>query len=207
MVVCSVCKDGSAKNNLVITCKRCSVNVHPLCYGSFSDANEWKCSPCLATNSTFISCILCHQKHGAFKNTTCKKWIHVVCAIFANNIRIIDENTIDTSKLRETNLHKICVFCYSTKGVATKCAHEKCKNFLHVTCGQANQSLNVEIDKFNVSFNAYCKEHKPPNPSAGLISKYIQTSVYKKDNESHAEQPDGSIIGRTILKHHFYDLE
>lgn len=203
MVVCSICKDGTEKGSLIFTCIKCNVKVHQVCYGSRGDAKEWKCSPCMVTNSKFISCLLCHQKHGAFKYTTCKKWIHVVCAIFTDNINIIDENTIDTSKITETKLRKICVFCYNTKGTSTKCAHEKCKNHLHITCGQANRSLNVINDQSKISFNAYCKDHKPINASSGLLlSKYMET-VYRKIEESYTGEPIGSTMGiRICIRNH-----
>lgn len=166
---CEVCNDSDGCP--VYECNNCRLIVHSFCYGIIhSDSGRnWKCAFCLSGEDKALKkCVLCVRRHGAFKRTTDKKWVHVVCALFIEGCVFEDKDTmepIDTSGVK--NWKQSCAFCSKTNvdeqlfGATAKCAKPKCNKFVHATCAQ-KQNLNVEFvtKKETLHFDAFCsKEH------------------------------------------------
>lgn len=186
MASCCVCEDEITTDNPLNVCCDCDMKVHKLCYGIVDRTNNWKCSPCHLNQTSFVKCQLCLQKGGALKQTQCNKWVHVICALFTTGVTILNEETmepIDISTVSSTKRNEICSFCYSTQGFASFCAKSKCKNRLHVTCAQKNNTLKEEVipKDGKIKFLAYCKNHKPKESSHRLSSESIKNVVMRKN--------------------------
>lgn len=123
--------------------------------------------------TNLVKCQLCLKKGDALKPTDCNKWVHVICALFTSGVKFLDESAmepIDISNYPDSKRNKMCSFCYSSQGFCSTCSAKKCKNRLHITCAQKNETLKevVDPDSLQIKFHAYCEYHKPKNSSRRL---------------------------------------
>lgn len=198
---CCVCEDPDSVENPILTCKGCEINVHLYCYGIKKRTKHWMCSPCRLGQTDFISCRLCLSKGGAMKQTSCQKWVHVICALFTGGVNFYDLETmepVDISKVSKTKRNKLCCFCYSGQGYANLCSKDKCPRRLHVTCAQKSKCLKEVVNKIDdkIKFRAYCREHKPKENSCkrlssesikGAVTKRLHKTLVKKSAKSNAD--------------------
>lgn len=136
---CLVCQDPSTGDNPIVACVGCGIKVHKLCYGIRKQTNQWKCSPCQLQKTKYAACKLCMEKGGPLKQTTCAKWVHIICALFTSGVMFPNPTTmepVDLTKVSASKKNKLCSFCYNSKGYANLCAIKDCKNRLHITCAQ-----------------------------------------------------------------------
>lgn len=185
--VCSVCDDGIDNENPILTCKSCKICIHLYCNGSESQIESWTCSPCRLNQKNFATCRLCLYKGGAMKQTSCKGWVHIICALFTEGVIFTNEETmepVDISAVSKNKRNKLCVFCYKRQGHSSLCSNSKCKDRLHISCSQKEKCLKEvesEIDG-KIKFRAYCKSHKPKPPKSGrrVSSGCVKDFVNKK---------------------------
>ncbi|RUS12675.1 hypothetical protein BC937DRAFT_87282, partial [Endogone sp. FLAS-F59071] len=113
--VCCVCLDDTTgEDNVFVYCDTtdCEVCVHQDCYGIKELPGEddpWYCDRCKAKMEKpsevvvricrplylLKSCVLCPNTHGAFRrlseNDASKGWIHVVCALWIQEVWLHDQ--------------------------------------------------------------------------------------------------------------------
>lgn len=134
-----ICDDEVTKKNPVFACVTCDIKVHKFCYGIKETERNWKCSPCRSEKTSFVKCQLCLQKGGPMKETKCNRWVHVVCALFMNNVTFPNEKTmepIDLSKVSAAKRNVRCSFSYTSQGYCSTCSRKKCKITFHITCAK-----------------------------------------------------------------------
>lgn len=181
---CSVCTDLETSENRIMTCGECGVKVHMLCYGIENFEENWKCSPCSQDKSNCL-CVLCLQGGGSMKRTVCNKWVHVLCALFTNDVVFVDENLmepVDVSKISDSKRNRTCAFCLKTEGFCSLCSSSKCKNRLHITCAKASECLK-EVTNQNdgsIKFRAYCLDHKPVVCARRISARFVRGVVNEK---------------------------
>lgn len=196
MVNCSLCTDPEMDDNLIHTCQKCSVSVHALCYGIEDPGSKWLCSLCQKNISGSVKCALCHQKDGAFKPTTCGKWVHAVCALFTEGVYFKDNQKMEPVNIRQVpaiNFGQKCAFCTHKYGACGNCSKDGCKNHIHVTCAQKKNCLeeitNVS-DNLSLKFRAYCLQHKPKNSkrlSFGFVREIVDRKGRKETEQKRAK--------------------
>lgn len=183
MSPCTICDDAVTKKNPLLECVVCKLKVHKLCYGIGGPNQNWKCSPCRLGQTKFAKCQHCLKNKGAMKQTSCKKWVHVICALFTKGVIFLNEKTlepIDISKVRTSKHNKRCSFCYSAQGHCSPCNKSSCKEKFHITCDQKFKTLEEDVNPIDnkITFNAYCNAHKPKE-SRRLSSETIRNAVEK----------------------------
>ncbi|KFO71693.1 Lysine-specific demethylase 4C, partial [Cuculus canorus] len=183
-------EDGTS---LLISCAKCFVRVHASCYGvpSHEIHNEWLCSRCRKEAWT-AECCLCNLRGGALKQTTDKKWAHVICAIAIPEVRfgnVTERTPIDTSRIPLQRLKLKCIFCRQRikkiSGACIQCSYGRCPASFHVTCAHAAGVL-MEPDDWPYVVYIMCLRHKiNPNARAKACEKAItvgQTVITKHRN-------------------------
>lgn len=189
---CSVCIEPGTCENPITNCNGCGLNVHILCYGVKPDdlnVQQWKCSPCQRGISEIVICELCQQFNGAFKQSVCGKWVHIICALFTDGVRFKDAiqmEPIDITKIINSKSKKTCVFCSKSCGFSCRCSKTRCKNPIHITCARANNCLQVTSEEKpdSIKFHAFCGDHKPIGDTVNhLTSQNIQKLLIKKSKK------------------------
>lgn len=183
---CSVCTDPETSENRILYCS-CGASAHMMCYGVSKFAKNWKCSPC-KNGEYSVQCELCLGTEGAFKATLCRKWVHVICALFTEGAYFVNINTMEPINIYKPLALKgqrRCDFCSKNVGVCHMCVHENCDTPIHITCAQAHsctqELVNPEDDK--IKFLAFCHNHKPNVSNRRISSNFVRERLSAKQKE------------------------
>ena len=120
------------------------------------------------------------QPRQSLKRTTNNNWVHVVCAIFHNEIKFADPKALEPAEglgaVASPRYRSKCKLCRKSEGACVNCGH--CQATFHVSCAQqhgyqlgfdinpvkgsrasAVNIVDMNGDKGSAAAVIYCKEH------------------------------------------------
>lgn len=139
---CAICDDGECENsNAIVFCDGCNLAVHQDCYGiPYIPEGQWLCRKCTVSPDRAVSCVLCPNEGGAFKQTTNGKWAHLLCAMWipetgvSNPVYMEPIDSIERIPRARWKLQ--CYLCGSRHGACIQCDNKACFTAFHVTCAR-----------------------------------------------------------------------
>lgn len=167
-ITCAVCDDGEAENsNAIVFCDGCNLAVHQDCYGvPFIPEGQWLCRKCMLSPETPVSCLLCPNDGGAYKQTNTNKWAHLICAMWIPECHI--SNTVfmepieGIEAIQKSRWKLLCYICQKRNGAPIQCANRQCFAAFHVTCARkAKLYMRMRGQEDSSQFKAYCDRHCP----------------------------------------------
>ena len=115
-----------------------------------------------------VSCVLCPNEGGAYKQTSANKWAHLNCAIWIPECHI--SNTVfmepieGVEAIQKSRWKLLCYICQKRHGAPIQCANRQCFVAFHVSCAR-KAKLYMKMRGQGITdssqFKAYCDRHCP----------------------------------------------
>ncbi|KAJ6624860.1 hypothetical protein B0H10DRAFT_2004445 [Mycena sp. CBHHK59/15] len=167
---CAICDDSEGENsNAIVFCDGCNLAVHQDCYGvPYIPEGQWLCRKCTVSPENPVSCILCPNEGGAFKQTTQGEWIHLLCAIWVPETRVANDVFMEpisgVERISKQRWKLKCSICDTREGACIQCAKQSCFLAFHVTCARKDKLLLPMKSAQGSEPGAlacYCERHLP----------------------------------------------
>ncbi|KAF7370922.1 Bromodomain and phd finger-containing protein 3 [Mycena sanguinolenta] len=193
---CAICDDSEGENsNAIVFCDGCNLAVHQDCYGvPYIPEGQWLCRKCTVSPENPVSCILCPNEGGAFKQTTQGEWIHLLCAIWVPETRVSNdvfmEPIIGVEKIVKQRWKLKCTICGTREGACIQCAKNSCFLAFHVTCARKDKLLLPMKSAQGVepgALTAYCDKHLPKE-QADIREAALQAEEEEEDDQYQSAQ-------------------
>ncbi|EPZ35171.1 hypothetical protein ROZALSC1DRAFT_26820 [Rozella allomycis CSF55] len=158
---CEICGSSESSNSdAIVYCDGCNVAVHQECYGvPHIPEGSWLCRKCMVNPSIPVSCILCPNEGGAFKQTVDYRWAHLFCSYWIEECCVgnaVFQEPIDNSAIPKARYKLICVLCKKKWGAPIQCSQRNCRISYHPTCAKlAGLCMDWE------SKQSFCFKHTP----------------------------------------------
>ncbi|GAA5970804.1 hypothetical protein JCM11641_004461 [Rhodosporidiobolus odoratus] len=182
---CGICDDGECENsNAIVFCDGCNLAVHQDCYGvPYIPEGQWLCRKCTVCPEKPVTCVLCPNPYGAFKQTTTGQWAHLLCAIWIPDTGV--SNTVymepvdGVEGISKSRWKLVCYLCKNRVGACIQCAKSNCYTAFHVTCAR-EYGLELKMRQGGGpagELRAFCDKHgERPAPSV-LIRALTQAKA------------------------------
>ncbi|BGP24352.1 bromodomain and PHD finger domain containing protein 3 [Rhodotorula toruloides] len=164
---CAICDDGECENsNAIVFCDGCNLAVHQDCYGvPYIPEGQWLCRKCTVSPDKPVTCVLCPNSYGAFKQTTTGQWAHLLCAIWVPETGV--SNTVymepvdGLENIPKSRWKLVCYLCRKRVGACIQCANRQCYTAFHPTCAR-EYGLELKMKQGSAAggdLRAYCDKH------------------------------------------------
>ncbi|KAI0782807.1 hypothetical protein C8Q75DRAFT_786204 [Abortiporus biennis] len=167
---CAICDDSEGENtNAIVFCDGCNLAVHQDCYGvPYIPEGQWLCRKCTVSPENPVSCILCPNEGGAFKQTVDGEWVHLLCAIWVPETRVANdvfmEPVTGVDKISKQRWKLRCSVCDIREGACIQCNKSSCFLAFHATCARKERLLmpmKSSQGSEAPALAAYCEKHLP----------------------------------------------
>ncbi|EGN97037.1 hypothetical protein SERLA73DRAFT_58213 [Serpula lacrymans var. lacrymans S7.3] len=167
---CAICDDSEGENsNAIVFCDGCNLAVHQDCYGvPYIPEGQWLCRKCTVSPEIPVSCILCPNEGGAFKQTVFGDWAHLLCAIWIPETRVANEVFMEpitgVDKISKQRWKLKCSICGIREGACIQCSKTSCFLAFHATCARKEKLLMPMKSNQGTEpgmLTCYCEKHLP----------------------------------------------
>ncbi|KAI8985649.1 hypothetical protein BD414DRAFT_578477 [Trametes punicea] len=167
---CAICDDSEGENtNAIVFCDGCNLAVHQDCYGvPYIPEGQWLCRKCTVSPENPVSCILCPNEGGAFKQTVSGEWVHLLCAIWVPETAVANDVFMEpitgVEKISKQRWKLRCSVCGIREGACIQCSKTSCFTAFHVTCARREKLLmpmKATQGSEAPTLAAYCERHLP----------------------------------------------
>ncbi|KAK4684246.1 NuA3 HAT complex component NTO1, partial [Tremellales sp. Uapishka_1] len=165
---CSICDDGEGENsNAIVFCDGCNLAVHQDCYGvPYIPEGQWLCRKCTVSPENPVSCLLCPNEGGAFKQTSTGHWCHLLCAIWIPELGVGNamymEPVEGVESIPKNRWKLICSLCKERVGACIQCENRNCFTAFHVTCArQMGLLMTMKTAENGGILRCFCDKHLP----------------------------------------------
>lgn len=191
---CAICDDSEGENtNAIVFCDGCNLAVHQDCYGvPYIPEGQWLCRKCTVSPENPVSCILCPNEGGAFKQTVHGEWVHLLCAIWVPETRVANdvfmEPVTGVDRIPKQRWKLKCQICEIRMGACIQCIKNSCFSAFHATCARKEKLLmpmKASQGSEAPTLAAYCEKHLPREQAearlAALNSEHINDAAGSSD--------------------------
>ncbi|KAI9513021.1 PHD-zinc-finger like domain-containing protein [Russula earlei] len=167
---CSICDDSEGENtNAIVFCDGCNLAVHQDCYGvPYIPEGQWLCRKCTVSPENPVSCFLCPNEGGAFKQTVHGEWVHLLCAIWIPETRVANEVFMEpingVERISKQRWKLKCSVCDIREGACIQCSKNSCFLAYHVTCARREKLLMPMKASSGLEpppLQCFCERHIP----------------------------------------------
>ncbi|PKI83844.1 Nto1p [Malassezia vespertilionis] len=191
--LCAICDDNECENmNAIVFCDGCNLAVHQDCYGiPYIPEGQWLCRKCTVSPDRPVSCTLCPNEGGAFKQTTRGAWAHLLCALWIPETGVANpvymEPIDGVEDIPKARWRLRCYLCNSKSGACIQCEHRSCFTAFHVVCArraglltqarrhrtdeEADQPSGEQDGAGSQPLGAYCHHHLSPAQKQALLAR------------------------------------
>ncbi|KAF8825627.1 hypothetical protein HHX47_DHR6000201 [Lentinula edodes] len=203
---CAICDDSEGENsNAIVFCDGCNLAVHQDCYGvPYIPEGQWLCRKCTVSPENPVTCILCPNEGGAFKQTVNGEWVHLLCAIWVPETRVANEvfmePVIGVDKISKQRWKLKCSICDIREGACIQCAKTSCFLAFHTTCAR-NEKLLLPMKSTqaeSVTLTCYCDKHLPKEQQEAREAALAAEADEDEDEKNHSSK--GSKSARAYAK-------
>ncbi|KAF7317788.1 putative bromo domain and PHD finger-containing protein 3 [Mycena kentingensis (nom. inval.)] len=194
---CAICDDAEGENsNAIVFCDGCNLAVHQDCYGvPYIPEGQWLCRKCTVSPENPVSCMLCPNEGGAFKQTPQGDWAHLLCAIWVPETRVSNdtfmEPIIGVHQIVKQRWKLKCSICGLKMGACIQCGKQSCFLAFHVTCARMHKLLLPMKSTQGgepASLTAYCENHLPKEQAAIRDAALAAEELQAEDENYKAKQ-------------------
>ncbi|KAI0364675.1 hypothetical protein BV20DRAFT_1116249 [Pilatotrama ljubarskyi] len=167
---CAICDDSEGENtNAIVFCDGCNLAVHQDCYGvPYIPEGQWLCRKCTVSPENPVSCILCPNEGGAFKQTVSGEWVHLLCAIWVPETAVANDVFMEpitgVEKISKQRWRLRCSVCGIREGACIQCSRPSCFTAFHATCARKEKLLmpmKATQGSEAPTLACYCEKHLP----------------------------------------------
>ncbi|KAG1795047.1 PHD-zinc-finger like domain-containing protein [Suillus plorans] len=180
---CAICDDSEGENsNAIVFCDGCNLAVHQDCYGvPYIPEGQWLCRKCTVSPENLVSCILCPNEGGAFKQTVFGDWAHLLCAIWIPETRVANEVFMEpitgSDKIPKQRWKLKCSICGIRQGACIQCTKNSCFLAFHTTCARKERLLMPMKSSQGSepgTLACYCEKHLPKEQQDARLKALAQ---------------------------------
>ncbi|GJE93817.1 bromodomain and PHD finger-containing protein [Phanerochaete sordida] len=193
---CAICDDSEGENtNAIVFCDGCNLAVHQDCYGvPYIPEGQWLCRKCTVSPENPVSCILCPNEGGAFKQTVHGEWVHLLCAIWVPETRVANdvfmEPVTGVERIPKQRWKLKCQICEVRMGACIQCIKNSCFSAFHATCARKEKLLmpmKASQGSEAPTLAAYCEKHLPREQAEARLAA-LNTSPGPSGDSGEAAQ-------------------